>query len=65
MPDATDRRAEQRADAILARIDPADLDALAAALARLLISAARAEGRPRRPTPPAPIDRPTNRARPG
>lgn len=47
MPAEPVGRAEARADAILARIDQADLDALAAALARLLISAARnAERRP-------------------
>ena len=35
MPSDPARLAEARADAILARIDAADLDALAAALARL------------------------------
>lgn len=70
MPADRPRRADARADAILARIDPADLDALAAALARLLISAARNDGRARRtvaalPAPTAPVDRRTIGARPG
>jgi len=47
MPADPARPAEKRADAYLAQIDDADLDALAAALARLLLSAARnAERRP-------------------
>jgi hypothetical protein len=67
MPSDPARPAEVRADAILARIDAAALDALAAALARLLISAARNKGRPQRTVAalPTPIDRRTIGARPG
>jgi len=48
MPSDPVRLAEARADAILAQIPQADLEALADVLARLLISAARNEGGPRR-----------------
>jgi hypothetical protein len=62
MPRTTDPRAEERAAAILARIDDAEMDRLVDALARVLISAARND----RARDDGPDDRPmTNGARPG
>jgi hypothetical protein len=51
LPRVDDDNRRARADAILARIPEAEMDRLAASLARLIISAARSGGKARRVAP--------------